>query len=835
MTMRYNLLCASLLLWMGQAQAVTLKVTTTADENGENPTACSLREAVKASSTKQAFGGCPAGERYITDQIQLEGKTYALTQGPLEPTYAVTILGALGTSSGLQEPFDNTYPGRLPLTTIIEAQNSRIFDTAGRRAPLTLRALILRNGRAAGHGGAILAGGQIELERVNFENNQASGAGGAIFLAGTGSSLKAVQVNITGSHAGAQQPAVLGMSCFDDLQYTTRTLDLEQLSMTGNGDSQASAILDYCGASTASLTAVTLGQNTVGTATGNAIVRMLNGPASQRRVAPASALTLTSVTLVNNQGAAGIAYDDAGRWTMANSILAFNNAPLQCDYQGSRPVDRINNFSHATNFLAGTPNPVYGTTVTAYATPECEIPQAVGVDKNVYQKGVAMADVLLPLADYNGFTLGYLPNPQSSLLIDKGFLGSGCGAKDQRGAARNSGQRTGDNYLSDIACDLGALEYQQLTANPDSGAVNSSYRTSMDKKPPELTAEERAKLTEDEKKLLARLTDSVADEIDVYTRQFSYRRIYADILTNDTPQEDVKPGSTPASVMNPLFRGGSAQPTVYVISAESLGTAPTVSDNNLLPKTAFQPTANAADIKCQWVSSPKGYFDRLAIWRTDGRVTPAGESERCKYTISYNGRTTTTVIQARVANQAPIAKDDEVTLKYGALSVPLDILANDSDDGDGPIDTNNDKLYDDPGLPGVAPERRGTSIFYLDPLQADPKKQAYIKITQPPALGTLRFEYEAGCPDNTSSTEQSTCYGGKLVYVSSNSYSKFNDSFKYMVYDRDMLPSNEATVNIINTATTTDNKHAGGGSAGVPLLLALLGLALRRTRARTTA
>ncbi|MFN8524589.1 MAG: CSLREA domain-containing protein [Chloroflexota bacterium] len=47
------------------AQAATIQVTTSADENNTNLSACSLREALVAANTNAAFGGCPAGDRTV--------------------------------------------------------------------------------------------------------------------------------------------------------------------------------------------------------------------------------------------------------------------------------------------------------------------------------------------------------------------------------------------------------------------------------------------------------------------------------------------------------------------------------------------------------------------------------------------------------------------------------------------------------------------------------------------------------------------------------------------------------------------------------------------------
>jgi MYXO-CTERM domain-containing protein len=79
-------------------------------------------------------------------------------------------------------------------------------------------------------------------------------------------------------------------------------------------------------------------------------------------------------------------------------------------------------------------------------------------------------------------------------------------------------------------------------------------------------------------------------------------------------------------------------------------------------------------------------------------------------------------------------------------------------------------------------------------------------------------------------TTQNTCIGGTITYVNDNLYSPFNDSFTYQVLNYDLSPSNTATVTIINTATTTDQTKAGGGSLGFGALLGLASLVLLRRR-----
>src|SRR6476659_5279322 len=65
------------ILFEAPAWAATIPVTTTADESGATPTACSLREAITAANTDSAVGGCPAGSG--ADIISLPAGTYTLT------------------------------------------------------------------------------------------------------------------------------------------------------------------------------------------------------------------------------------------------------------------------------------------------------------------------------------------------------------------------------------------------------------------------------------------------------------------------------------------------------------------------------------------------------------------------------------------------------------------------------------------------------------------------------------------------------------------------------------------------------------------------------------
>jgi hypothetical protein len=78
---------AGLFLGATLAEAGTIRVTTTADQNGEG-SKCALREAARAAQDDAAFGGCKAGSG--KDTILLErGAVYRLSN----PQGSVAIFG----------------------------------------------------------------------------------------------------------------------------------------------------------------------------------------------------------------------------------------------------------------------------------------------------------------------------------------------------------------------------------------------------------------------------------------------------------------------------------------------------------------------------------------------------------------------------------------------------------------------------------------------------------------------------------------------------------------------------------------------------------------------
>ncbi|MFO0726567.1 MAG: thrombospondin type 3 repeat-containing protein [Myxococcota bacterium] len=185
--MKHPLTLALLGAFALPAQATEIHVDTLLDDPA-NATACSLRSAIQAANTDQAFNGCPAGSG--ADTIILGPSTYVLSVfGP----------GEQGNATGdLDITSDLTILGDPGGQTTIDAQYvDRILDIFG-AAPtirVTVRDLSFINGEVGAPGfrvgGAIAArSATLTIDRCVFRENaalgsdgdlQGNGAGGAIW------------------------------------------------------------------------------------------------------------------------------------------------------------------------------------------------------------------------------------------------------------------------------------------------------------------------------------------------------------------------------------------------------------------------------------------------------------------------------------------------------------------------------------------------------------------------------------------------------------------------------------------------------------------------------
>ena len=861
----------------------TIYVTTTADENDATSNGkCSLREAVIAAKLNKAYGGCIAGQSAGTDKIKLkEAGTYVLNS-PIEIDSRLTITGADAVTYNRPDVVTGEVPARIQLSTIIEGNGTfPLFSSINQPSSIDLTAVILKKGGGV-KGGAIRAGGAVSLNRVYIQDSNATQEGGAIYLDGTGSSLTATDTIFYKNTA--PRGAVLSMSCLDSLGTTKRAITFDRSSMLGNGSADSISIIEFCGAPTGSISASTIAQNQVSSIAPDATKNPKIPPSGVIRYihvnddAPLdinSSIAIQSNTIVENSGWATLLYDNVGTLNLSYNVLAFNKLGKSCRYlqyetTGQALTDAKAKVKSAYDAIvidkgAASTNHVDECYLPVFDKPADDLRQTY--DLTAYRDSIgSLFDVfntdvntggVSPTGDSNKLAgYGYLPAymPKQG-LID--VAGTGCSIYDQRGLPRNVRFISNKSRANNL-CDKGAIEISKLYAATVTGATNVSIVALIQ------DMEDTIKSNKDtlaglaaDSPYIINYKQAIADQeaqlaaLKVVNPKNNltqrYRQAYVSILTNSMPKETLGSGITQFLKDDGTFNDDPDKG--YTITTRAVGRAPKsfAEQLPLRPGSITDPTITeqAKYIKCVWNPALR----QIMVSRTELKDvnstpddetddiplpvrTPEGSAEYCSYSIALNSNPNVDVffgyIQASITNIAPIANDDKYTLKYGDPSpIQMNILANDNDDGDGA-----------PNVPGYP---TGRNVFYEDD---ETNSHANIKITSAgvtptrtgfkTSLGTVTFEYIQPCPNTSTTSEDETCYGGKMVYQADNIFSPFNDSFKYKVLDADKLESNEATVSIINTATTTDDTRGnsgsstgtGGGGGGSIGWLAIAGLGL---------
>ncbi|HUZ27799.1 MAG TPA: CSLREA domain-containing protein, partial [Solirubrobacteraceae bacterium] len=157
------------------AHAATIHVNTDKDPEAPAPGVCSLREAIIASNTDVAVGGCPAGTSG-GNTIELPGGTYVLTIAPTGVDDATT--GDLNITA----PVKISGAG-LATTAIVQTRADRVIDDES--AGVQISGVTIRGGylTTTGDGGAILIGTHAALTLASSELNSDSAAeGGGVFI-----------------------------------------------------------------------------------------------------------------------------------------------------------------------------------------------------------------------------------------------------------------------------------------------------------------------------------------------------------------------------------------------------------------------------------------------------------------------------------------------------------------------------------------------------------------------------------------------------------------------------------------------------------------------------
>lgn len=424
-------LVVALMMVSAEASAVTISVNTTADQDGSDPSRCSLREAVKAINTSTAYGGCPAGLFRADNRIQLVAGTYLLNS-ELVVTQEVTIAGpstfrTVGDAFGTTEPnlLTGSPTSRIQPRAVIKpatGQSIRLINASGSSGGLELSDLILEGGNpvASGlsqnYGGAILASSSVSLENVRIRNNHAA-RGAGIYMTGEGGLV--VADSEFADNTALETGGAVAMNCYQDGNIS-RSIDVSRSTFHMNAASAGAGVMQLCGNVTANFLASTLSQNE--SAAGSAVLHY-----SDDLGASAVTINLDFVTAALNAGGAVIRSSGPYKWSVKRSVFAQNDA--NC--------------------------------LVTDANSDCTVvTPAVADPKYAAEDVVATPDMAFFVSDqialYGGLVGGYLPALSSSILD---AATAGCKGLDQRGISRE-----------DVAeCDIGALERLQLSAFDDSG------------------------------------------------------------------------------------------------------------------------------------------------------------------------------------------------------------------------------------------------------------------------------------------------------------------------------------------------------------------------------
>ncbi|WP_336007602.1 GlyGly-CTERM sorting domain-containing protein, partial [Acinetobacter nosocomialis] len=375
-----------------------------------------------------------------------------------------------------------------------------------------------------------------------------------------------------------------------------------------------------------------------------------------------------------------------------------------------------------------------------------------------------------------------------------------CTSIDQRGLSRLADSKLYYQPNGRNSCDIGSIELMKLTAGDIKGLGNTSLTDLLAKYQSQYDTVQKNILNPDYAYLLNVLKIDSANYknlLDQTKANAKYRAIYIDLKANGLPlpNED-------SSHLLKFFNTSD-----YNINLETVGTG--------LIDDKVTNIKKDDGLFCEWNDA----LQQIIFYRSDDIITQAGDYNYCKYTISSKDGTTQSsgLLEARFDNIPPVASDGTVTFKYLANEViPLNLLQYANDDGDGPTSTLKTK----PNKPKFWVNDQGVELPIYIPSKTS--KDGIFKV--------VKADREGPCPKDDSGN---TCYGGNIYIQASNVFNTFNDTLTYYVYDADGTISAKAgTINLVSTATTTDDSRSGGGgSIGIFSLASLLSLiAYRRYR-----
>lgn len=798
------------------AEDKTIYVNTFDDIDDQGSSKCSLRMALKAAELNRSYGGCGAGNIAASaiDYIQLESGTYKLNS-ELTPASSISLMGKIPQDYSKIDVITNDYPAKTALISIIDGQGkSRLINTSNSKASITVSNVQLQNGKSDSRGGALYLGAATTLTGVSILNSTAN-QGAAVYLEGNNSSLTLTSGIYQGNKTFKKNPNdvdnigdVLAMSCLDNLAYNKRTLTFTNNSFINNGSTDSKSTLEFCGEPSTTLTANTIAQNTVNSNDGSIIKFTGDSRVNTdvNKLSTASTLQMVSNTIVENNAFSTFLYDKIGIKVLSFNVLAFNSN-RSCRYLLGEAKDQkdtgIGLAYNAISLAAGSQSQC---DVASEVFPE----QDTNTNTNIDMSNTTLSSVLSSLqtpSEYTSFLPLYFPkdNKLDTDLVD--VETDGCSTQDQRGINRITDGTLILNPTGRNTCDIGSTEVMRLTAGDINGVVNSSLVTLLDSYQSEL----------DFFKGLVADSNTNPDFLPYYNKRIKeyedlitytkanakYRAVYVDPFKFSLPDEIV------------LSDGGRQiqhlTTDTYAVSVKPLGVG-MITGSGDTAKLDARPDEN---LRCEWKSDLK----RIMVYRLDDGITQAGEYNFCEYTLTLKNadgslntdKQSSGLMQVNFVNIAPIAKADEYTIQYGTdQKINVNLLSNDSDDGDGPVS----ELTTKPNKPAFYHDSNGIELP--------------IRTTTVPSGITITPERSGPCP---YPDQKETCYGGNLAIQVKNNFNVFDYKFSYLVYDADGTKSEETTVTLKNTAATTNNQSSsGGGSLGIFTVLGLVGLVLYRRR-----
>ena len=554
-------------------------------------------------------------------------------------------------------------------------------------------------------------------------------------------------------------------------------------------------MLAFCGQPTAVLTSNTLTENIANASSGDIILFSSNKGDLKTNLSGGATLKLLSNTIVKNSAQSVLRYNSIGNKIVNFNILGFN-AGKSCVYNDG-DIGQIENanISVESNALNLTKNDV------------CQLPVRTleyAKTHSVLLDDQNIANVLSPLQvaqNYTAFLPMYFPIDSGTQtdLVDVGT--TGCAELDQRGFSRINDNTVDTNGKALNSCDIGSTEVLKLTLK-DIKASNLSVLDTLKDYQAEYDLFKGLVENKDTKAEYIpyyKIRMQEYDDLINYTKsEQKYRTIFINPFAGNLPDESIL--SSGARQIRHLNTDN------YDVTTQVLGVGKLDSNNQFIGNTD-------PHLKCEWNAKLK----RILMYRTDDHVTPSGDNEICKYTLTdkLSKKSSSAYLQTLFVNIAPSVPDEiSVNVQHGGnQKVSVNLLKEATDNGDG----NVAALLSNPNK----------SPYFLNEMGQD---QAIRFIKLPDAV-SVSADRKGACP---GLDKKNDCYGGNVSLQLNNSLDVFNYKVEYAVYDVDGAISNTGTLYLKNSALAQgSSRTSGGGSMGWLSLLGLMALAgVRQYRAR---